>query len=82
VSDNVETRFETDIYIVPSWPAYQTATNTEWLYQNLYSYSCPPEDKQSCSKHVEDSNKRSTDEIVRQGGYLPELYEDARSEKH
>ena len=34
-----------------------------------------------CSKHVEDSNKRITEEIVCQFGYLPELYEDARSEK-
>jgi hypothetical protein len=30
---------------VPSWPAYRTVINTEWLYQKLYSYSCPPEDK-------------------------------------
>jgi len=37
---------------------------------------------QSCSKHVEDSNKRVIQEIVRQAGYLPELYEDARSEKY
>ena len=36
----------------------------------------------SCSKHVEDSNKRIIEEIVRQVGYLPELYEDARSEKY
>jgi hypothetical protein len=35
----------------------------------------------SCSKHAEDSNKRDIEEIVRQVGYLPELYEDARSEK-
>jgi len=21
---------------VPTWPAYRTATNTEWLYQMLY----------------------------------------------
>jgi hypothetical protein len=27
-------------------------------------------------------NKRITKEIVRQFGYLPELYEDARSEKY
>jgi len=27
----------------------------------------------SCSKHVEDSNKRIIEEIVRQVGYLPEL---------
>jgi len=33
-------------------------------------------------KHVEDSNKRNIEEIVRQVGYLPELYEDARSEKY
>jgi len=31
------------------------------------------------SKHVEDSNKHTIEEIVRQVGYLPELYEDARS---
>ena len=30
---------------VPSWPAYRTATNREWLYQKLYSYNCPPEDE-------------------------------------
>jgi len=36
----------------------------------------------SCSKHVEDSNKRIIEEIVRQVGHLPELYEDARSEKY
>ena len=36
---------------------------------------------QSCSKHVEDSNKHIIEEIVRQVGHLPELYEDARSEK-
>jgi len=37
---------------------------------------------QSCSKHVEDSNKRIIEEIVRQVGYLPELYEDALSERY
>jgi AAA+ ATPase superfamily predicted ATPase len=37
---------------------------------------------QSCSKHVEDSDKHIIEEIVRQAGYLPELYEDARSEKY
>ena len=31
-------------------------------------------------KHVEDSNKHITEEIVRHVGYLPELYENARSE--
>jgi len=42
-----------------------------------------PEDEQhSCSKHVEDSNKRIIEEIVRQVGYVPDLYEDARSEKY
>jgi hypothetical protein len=35
-----------------------------------------------CSKHVEVSNKHITEETVRQVGHLPELYEDARSEKH
>jgi hypothetical protein len=34
------------------------------------------------SKHVEDSNKHIIEEIVRQVGYLPELYDDARSEKY
>jgi hypothetical protein len=33
-------------------------------------------------KHLEDSNKRNIEEIVREVGYLPELYEDARSEKY
>jgi hypothetical protein len=37
---------------------------------------------QSCSKHVEDSNKHIIEEIVRQVGYLPELYEDTLSEKY
>jgi hypothetical protein len=37
---------------------------------------------QSCSKHVEDSNKHIIEEIVRQVIYLPELYEDTRSEKY
>jgi len=38
---------------------------------------------QSCLKRVrvEDSNKHIIEEIVRQVVYLPELYEDARSEK-
>jgi len=33
-------------------------------------------------KHVEDSNKHIIEEIVRQVGNLPELYENARSEKY
>jgi hypothetical protein len=33
-------------------------------------------------KHVEDSNKHIIEETVCQVGYLPELYEDARSEKY
>jgi len=33
-------------------------------------------------KHVEESNKHIIEETVRQVGYLPELYEDARSEKY
>jgi len=37
---------------------------------------------QSCSKHVEDSNKHIIVEILRQVGHLPELYEDARPEKY
>jgi len=37
---------------------------------------------QSCSKHVEDSNKHIIEEIVRHVGYLPELYENARPEKY
>jgi hypothetical protein len=37
---------------------------------------------QSFSKHVEDSNEQIIEEIVRQVGHLPELYEDARSEKY
>ena len=36
----------------------------------------------SCSKHVEDSNKHIIEESVRQVDYLPELYEDVRSEKY
>ena len=37
---------------------------------------------QSYSKHVEDSNKHIIEEIVRQVGHLPGLYEDAWSEKY
>jgi len=33
-------------------------------------------------KHVEDSNKHTIEEIVRQVDYLLELYEDARAEKY
>jgi hypothetical protein len=36
---------------------------------------------QSCSKHVEDSNKHIIEETVHPVGHLPELNEDARSEK-
>jgi hypothetical protein len=36
---------------------------------------------QICSKHVEDSNIHIIEEIARQVGYLPELYEHAWSEK-
>jgi hypothetical protein len=38
---------------------------------------------QSCSKHVEDSNKHFIEGIVRQVGYLPELYKQViGSEQH
>jgi hypothetical protein len=37
---------------------------------------------QSCSKHVQDPNKHIIEEIVHQVDHLPELYEDARSEKY
>jgi hypothetical protein len=33
-------------------------------------------------KHVEDLNKHVIEEIVPQDGHLPELYEDAQSEKY
>jgi len=36
---------------------------------------------QSCSKHIEDSNKHIIEETVCQVGHQPELYEDTRSEK-
>ena len=36
----------------------------------------------SKSKHVEDSNKFIMEEIVRQVGHLPEVYEDTQSEKY
>jgi len=49
-----------------------------WLLIQLSSWGWA----QSCSKHVEDSNKHIIEEIVRQGGHLPELYQDARSEKY
>jgi hypothetical protein len=34
----ISDEFHLDLHIwrVPSWPAYRTATNTEWLYQMLY----------------------------------------------
>jgi hypothetical protein len=48
----------------------------------LYSYCCPPEDEHIVTRHIEDSNKYIIQEIVCQGGYLPELYEDALSEKY
>ena len=35
------------------------------------------EKAQGCSKHLEDSNKH-IEELVRQVGYLPQLYEDVR----
>ena len=37
---------------------------------------------QCCSKHVGDSNKRIIEEIVRQVGHLPDLYEDALLDKY
>jgi len=37
---------------VPSWLAYRTATNTEWLYQKLYSYNCPPEDEHRDARNM------------------------------
>ena len=42
----------------------------------------PWEWAKSCLKHVEDSNKHIIEEIVHQVGHLPELYEDAQSEKY
>jgi hypothetical protein len=35
----------------------------------------------SCSKHVKNSNKHLTEEIMHQVGYLPELYKDAGSKR-
>ena len=44
---------------------YRMATNTQWLYQKLYSYNCPPEDEHTvASKHVDDSDKSMIEEIV------------------
>jgi len=43
---------------------------------------CSSSGGHSCSKHVVDSNKHIIEGIVPQVGYLPELYEDARSEKY
>jgi len=37
---------------VPSWPAYRTTTNTEWLYQKLYSCNCPPEDEHRVARNM------------------------------
>jgi len=33
-------------------PAYRKATNTEWLYQKLYSYSFPPEDEHKGARNM------------------------------
>jgi len=59
--------------------AYRTATAIipDVVFIQLSSWGWA----QGCSKHVEDSNKNITEETVRQVGYLPELYEDARLEK-
>jgi len=67
MQDNKGTSF------VPYWPAYRTATNTEYSSGRW---------AQSCSKNVEDSNKYIIEETVCQVGHLPELHEDAQSEKH
>jgi len=45
-------------------------------------YAGPCSGAHGFSKHVEDSNKRNIEETVRHVGYLPELYEDARSKKY
>jgi len=54
---------------VPSWPAYRTATSTEWLYQKLYSSSWGW--AHNCLKHVEDSNKRITEKKNCVSSWLP-----------
>ena len=52
------------------------------LTQSDYTRCCINAVVRGCSKHVEDSDKHIIEEIVRQAGYLPELYEDIRSEKY
>jgi len=37
---------------VPSWPAHRTATNTQWLYQKLYSYNCPSENEHIVARNM------------------------------
>jgi len=63
---------------VPSWPAYRKVIIPEVVLIQLSSWGWA----HSCSKHVEDSNKPVIEEIVSQVDYLPELYEDALSEKY
>jgi len=42
----------TVFFSIPSWPAYRTATSTEWLYQMLYWYSHPPEDEHIVAQNM------------------------------
>ena len=37
---------------IPSRPAYRTATNSEELYQKLYSYNCLPEDEHKGARNM------------------------------
>jgi hypothetical protein len=54
-------------------------SSLQFVFKGLI-YNSSWEWAQSCSKHVEDSNKHFIEEIVRQVGHQPELYEDTRSE--
>jgi len=63
--------------LVAIWTATNRVIIPEAVFIQLSSWGWT----HSCSKHVEDSNKHIIEEIVRQVGYLPELNEDARSEK-
>jgi len=64
-------------------PEYRTATTQRVIIPDVVSIQLSSwRWAQSCSKHVEDSNKHIIEETVRYVGYLPELYEEARSEKY
>jgi len=70
------------VLCVSGHPACRTATNRVIIPEIVLIQSSSLGWAQSCSKHVEDSNKHIIGETVHQVGYLPELYKDAWSEKY